>query len=82
MFRNVGRTTRYERAHVTVTFRFPNNRRRDVHNLLPLVAKPIVDGIVGAGILPDDDDKHLVGPDLRRNPENGPYEIVVTVEPV
>lgn len=31
--------------------------------------KPIVDGLVDAGVLPDDDAKHLLGPDLRRHPE-------------
>lgn len=28
--------------------------------------KPILDGIVDAGILPDDDSTHLIGPDFRR----------------
>ena len=31
--------------------------------------KPIVDGLVDTGVLPDDDAKHLLGPDLRRHPE-------------
>ena len=32
-------------------------------------AKAVVDGLVDAGVLPDDDAKHLLGPDLRRHPE-------------
>lgn len=52
------------RAHVTVTVSWPDGRRRDVHNLFPTI-KAHIDGFVDAGLLPDDDDKHLIGPDLR-----------------
>jgi hypothetical protein len=71
----------YDRAHITVTFRFPNLIRRDVLNLYPYVVKPLIDGMVtDAGMLPDDDDLHLIGPDLRRDPERGPHRIVVQIE--
>lgn len=53
-----------ERVHVTVTFIWPDYRRRDVHNWMPTV-KAIIDGIVDAGLLKDDSDKYLSGPDLR-----------------
>lgn len=75
------RAPRYQRARVTVTFRFPNKRRRDVANLYPYVVKPLIDGMVDAGVLPDDDDKHLVGPDMRREERVGPLRITVTIEP-
>ncbi len=42
------------------------SRMRDVSNLQP-TAKAILDGIVDSGLLADDDDKHVVGPDLRRS---------------
>ncbi|HWB35564.1 MAG TPA: hypothetical protein VHA75_06015 [Rugosimonospora sp.] len=52
------------RAHITITIRFADKRRRDVHNLYP-TAKALVDGVVDAGVLPDDSDQYLTGPDLR-----------------
>lgn len=52
------------RAHLTVHVTWPDKRRRDVHNIVPTI-KALIDGVVDAGVLPDDDDKHLTGPDLR-----------------
>lgn len=51
-------------AHCIVEITWPDNRRRDAHNLMPTI-KACIDGIVDAGLLPDDDDSHLTGPDLR-----------------
>ena len=53
-----------ERVHCVVMVSWPDRRRRDVHNLMPTV-KPCIDGIVDAGVLADDSDQHLLGPDLR-----------------
>lgn len=53
-----------DRAHLTVGIGWPDKRRRDAHNLIPTL-KAAIDGIVAAGWLPDDDDAHLIGPDLR-----------------
>jgi hypothetical protein len=66
------------RALVDVDFRFPNNRIRDTGNLYP-VAKILVDGIVGLGVLPADDDRHLVGPHLWRDYPNGPHRVTVRI---
>lgn len=54
------------RADLTVWVVYPVRvtRRRDVSNYLGTV-KPLLDGMVEAGVLPDDDDRHLTGPDLR-----------------
>lgn len=53
------------RAHLVVTVAWPDRRRRDVANLSPTF-KALIDGFVqDAGLLPDDDDTHLIGPDLR-----------------
>ena len=53
------------RAHLTVTVTWPDRRRRDVANLSPTI-KALIDGMVSdALLLPDDDDAHLIGPDLR-----------------
>ena len=57
-----------DRAHITVHVAWPDRRRRDVHNIMPTV-KACVDGFVDFGVLPDDDDHHLIGPDLRVDPE-------------
>lgn len=67
------RTTlrRLGRTHLTITIAFPDRRRRDVHNWMP-TAKAAVDGLVDAGIWPDDSTDYLVGPDLRVDPETCP----------
>ena len=57
-----------DRAHIVVRVAWPDRRRRDVHNVMPTV-KACVDGFVDFGMLPDDDDHHLIGPDLRVDPE-------------
>lgn len=38
-----------------------NNQKYDAHNLMPTL-KPIVDGLVDYGLIPDDDNTHLLGP--------------------
>jgi crossover junction endodeoxyribonuclease RusA len=53
-----------KRAHIVVEYRPPDRRHRDVHNLYPS-AKAAVDGLVDAGVLPDDSDEYLTGPDMR-----------------
>lgn len=72
--------TWHERVRVVLHVRFPDLRRRDVGNLYPYVAKPIVDGLVDARLIPDDDDHHCIGPDLRRDPERGPARIAIEIE--
>ncbi|HEX6968930.1 MAG TPA: hypothetical protein VF174_09010 [Micromonosporaceae bacterium] len=53
-----------QRAHITATLSFPNHRKRDIGNYAPTM-KAAVDGLIDYGLLPDDSDQHLVGPDLR-----------------
>ena len=72
---------RYERAHITVYYRFPTNHRREVSNYQP-TSKAIVDGLVDALLIPDDSDNHVVGPDNRRDWPNGPLRVTVVVEPL
>lgn len=60
-------------AVATVGIDYPNKSKRDIHNLMPsvkaaidgLVAGPYKPGVRGGNLLPDDDDAHLTGPDLR-----------------
>jgi len=64
---------RMKYARCVAYLSYPNNRKRDVSNLMPTI-KAAIDGFVsgpgalkgrGGYLLPDDDDAHLIGPDLR-----------------
>lgn len=72
---------RYERAHVTCTIRFANDVRRDVGNYYG-TAKAIVDGLVDANLLAEDNDTVLIGPDMRREYPNGPARVTVTIKEI
>lgn len=61
-----GRAPRFERAEVKVIVRFPDGRRRDPNNY-HATTKPLIDGFVDAGVFPDDDAKHVLGPDIRKS---------------
>lgn len=53
-----------DQAHVLAVIRPASRRRCDPANFYPSV-KAGVDGLVDAGVLPDDDATHLDGPDMR-----------------
>jgi crossover junction endodeoxyribonuclease RusA len=53
-----------DKVRIRVTFYPPNNRRRDSPNVLFATSKPIIDGIVDAGVLKDDSDKFVRGLEL------------------
>ena len=59
----------FMRARLVAWVRFPDGRRRDLHNYMPTL-KALVDGLVDAGLLPDDDARHLQGPDMRLDPRH------------
>lgn len=65
-------------GRVVMSFRVPRNLRREASNLQPM-AKAIMDGLVDAGVFPDDRDEHVVGPDARREWANGPYQVAVRI---
>lgn len=58
----------------------PRRGRYDPMNLWPTL-KGAIDGFVEAGLLEDDDYKHVIGPDIRHGGV-GPASIVFTFEPV
>lgn len=60
----VTRAPHLQRARLVVTLAYPDRKRRDRHNYTPTI-KPIIDGLIDAGVLPDDDDTHLDGPVLK-----------------
>jgi len=53
-----------KRVHVYAYVIPPDRRKRDPANWYPSV-KACVDGIRDAGVIPDDDAEHLLGPDMR-----------------
>lgn len=70
---------RMARAHLTVGVGWPDKRRRDVHNIFPTI-KACIDGFVDAGVLDDDSDAHLTGPDLRPHVAGRKGYVVLTFE--
>lgn len=68
------------RASITAHVHKPRGGRYDPGNLYP-TAKALVDGFVDAGILPDDDWKHLDGPDMRHGGK-GPAQLVITIREI
>lgn len=51
---------RLARARVVFEVAYPDRRRRDRHNLAPTI-KAVLDGLIDAGLLPDDSDGYLDG---------------------
>ena len=48
----------WDKAHLTITFRSSDKRRRDIDNLLS-ASKAYVDGLVAAGVIIDDSSDNL-----------------------
>jgi len=71
------------RVRITVHVVKPTARAYDAHNLMP-TAKAVMDGFVDYGLIPDDTNKHLVGPDIREGGKGVPgLRIVIeTLAPV
>lgn len=74
-----------KRGKVVVYFRLPKQAKgvrtvREVANLAPVI-KALVDGLVDAGVFPDDGDAFVIGQDARRLPgvATDNVEIVITV---
>ena len=47
-----------EKAHLTITFKASDKRRRDIDNLLS-ASKAYIDGLVAAGVIVDDSSENL-----------------------
>lgn len=71
---------RYRKIHAVYWMCYGNNRILDPHNFM-LTAKAIVDGCVDYGLVPDDNSKHLIGPDPRRD-ENLPLGMHLQIIPL
>lgn len=59
-----GKWPRLHRARITVVMSWTDRRHRDPNNWAP-TGKALVDGLVDAHLLPDDDTTHVIGPDMR-----------------
>ncbi len=66
-----------DRVHITAHIIKPTARQYDVHNLMPTL-KACVDGLVDYGLIPDDTNDHLTGPDLRQGGK-GPAAVIITI---
>jgi Holliday junction resolvase RusA-like endonuclease len=67
-------------VRIVATVHIADKRRREVSNYFPTF-KACIDGFVDAGVLADDSDAHVVGPDPRRGYDKVP-RIVFTLEEV
>lgn len=79
-----GTLTPVNRARIEAQVCMPSNVRSDPGNAAPTV-KAMIDGLVDAGVLPDDDKTHLIGPDYRPGPptkQRGLYRIHLQIEPL
>lgn len=74
----VARVPPLQRAHILAVYLPPDRRRRDPSNLYPSF-KACIDGLVDARVLPDDDAKHLDGPDMRLGPVAPLGRLVLTI---
>lgn len=70
-----------DRLTITLHYRPSTKRRRDAHNLYPLV-KALVDGLVDAGIVPDDNTEHVSTPEPVIHPptESGTPSMWLNIE--
>lgn len=73
------------RCTVLVTVATPTNTVFDPPNIASTVAKAALDGVVDAGILPDDDSRHVLRTCYDRGPKTnvrGIYRLTITLEEV
>ena len=69
-----------QRVHITVHVHKTNNRAYDVHNLYG-TAKAAIDGLVSDyGLLPDDSNSYLTGPDMRHGEKQDQAGITITIK--
>lgn len=68
-------------VHIVCTVHKTRAGRWDAGNLYP-TAKAIVDGLVDAGVIPDDSNEWVTGPDMRAGEKRDRACVVVTVTEV
>lgn len=71
-------------VHVVAYVSSPKASKADVGNSYPAIKACVDGGLTDAGILPDDNDDHLVGPDMRRAAPTGTpgmYRVRLVITP-
>ena len=71
-------------VHIVATVSTPTNSRFDPPNAAPTV-KALIDGLVDAGVIPDDDHHHVPRVSFERGPKTGEpgfYRIVLDLQEV
>lgn len=66
-------------AAVTLVWRVPDNRRRDLDNLSATL-KPTIDALVDEGVLPDDDWRHVTRATCRIEPPDKELGVAMWLE--
>lgn len=70
-----------DRVYVTATVHKTRGGRWDAHNLQP-TAKAAMDGLVDYGLIEDDDNTRLTGPDMRAGEKRDRACLVLRITPV
>lgn len=70
----------FERVQVEAYVWKSSRRQYDPHNLMPTL-KPVIDGLVDYGLIPDDSTTHLAGPFIHHG-GYGPEKLVLVIQPV
>lgn len=75
----------FERCHVTAEILYPPHAHRADPTNANRVTKHLIDGFTQAGLWPDDDSEHVIGPDHRRSvrkAQTGWHVVVFHIEEV
>lgn len=69
-------------THVAAFIGYTRNGKADPANAAPTV-KALIDGLVDAGVWPDDDHTHVIGPTYLRDPKttDGTYRVRLVLTP-
>lgn len=70
-------------THVAAFIGYPRNGKADPANAAPTI-KALIDGMVDAGVWPDDDSTHVIGPTYLRDPKSstpGAYTVRLVLTP-
>src|SRR5699024_5773055 len=71
--------TGLKRVHILAFVHKTDKRPYDAHNLYP-TAKAAIDGLVDYGLIPDDTNAHLTGPDMRPGEKRDQAGITITIK--
>lgn len=75
---DAGLPTGLEKVHIVAHIHKTTNRDYDAHNLMPTL-KACVDGLVDYGLIIDDTNRHVIGPDVRHGTKQPTPAITLTI---